>query len=54
VSRGQDVGVAVAVGRRGAETVAGVEQAPLTLGLAVGRCILGRLIVGGQTVRAQR
>jgi len=54
VTRGQDVGVAVTVGRRAAETVAGIEQAPLALVLAVVHSLLGRLVVGGQTVRAQR
>jgi len=48
VTRGQDIGVTTA------ETVTGVEQASLTLGLAVGSGLglLGRLVVGGQTVRA--
>jgi len=54
VTRGQDVGVTVTVNRRAAETVACVEQASLTLGLAVVHSLLGRLIVGRQTVRAQR
>jgi len=41
VTGGQDVGVTVTVGGHSAETVAGVEQAPLALGLAVDGFLLG-------------
>jgi len=54
VTGGQDVGVTVTVGGHPAETVAGVEQAPLALGLAVDGFLLGRLVVCGQTVSTER